>query len=354
MQVTARIIRNWADEGGIPDLTLAELDYRLVYALQAIYADPFLRDRLYLKGGTALNKLFLPGQGRLSVDLDFNAVGSREQVLEERTPISQRVKAVLGKQDSSYDLTYRWRYEQAAVYARFSPLTGAAPQRLKLEISFIERFAVLGREERTLISSPFDEPVAINTYHLEELTSTKLRALYDRRKGRDIYDLFRITDYDLNWPAVRKMVLYYYYRANKVFHYPTFVNNIELKIAERGFRDDVQGLIRRGRTLDWPAACNQVLSKLTVLGELDDRDLLFLDLAKHLLQKPYPKASEEAFTRIEYPLAWLMEGLPISPEAAAVTQDDIKIHLPGAAGLGFPRKSGYEEKTESCKLVSEE
>ena len=181
MQVTARFIRNWADEGGIPDLTLAELDYRLVHALQAIYADPFLRDRLCLKGGTALNKLYLPGQGRLSVDLDFNAVGPREQVLEERTQISQTVMTVLKQQDSSYDFTYRWRYEQASVYARFSPLTGTAQQRLKLEISFIERFAILGREERTLLISPFDEPLVINTYHLEELTSTKLRALYDRR-----------------------------------------------------------------------------------------------------------------------------------------------------------------------------
>jgi hypothetical protein len=50
MQITARILRNWADEGGIPDLALAELDYRLVHALGAIYTDPFLRDRLYLKG----------------------------------------------------------------------------------------------------------------------------------------------------------------------------------------------------------------------------------------------------------------------------------------------------------------
>lgn len=57
MQVTTRTIRNWADEGGIPDLTLAELDFRLVHALQAVYADSFLRDRLLLKGGTALNKL---------------------------------------------------------------------------------------------------------------------------------------------------------------------------------------------------------------------------------------------------------------------------------------------------------
>jgi predicted nucleotidyltransferase component of viral defense system len=48
-----------------------------VHALRAIYTDPFLRDRLYLKGGTAPNKFYRPGTSRLSVDLDFNAVGSK-------------------------------------------------------------------------------------------------------------------------------------------------------------------------------------------------------------------------------------------------------------------------------------
>lgn len=46
MQVTTRTVRNWADDGGIPDLTLAELDFRLIHALQTVYEDPFLRDRL--------------------------------------------------------------------------------------------------------------------------------------------------------------------------------------------------------------------------------------------------------------------------------------------------------------------
>jgi predicted nucleotidyltransferase component of viral defense system len=201
MQVTTRTIRNWADEGGIPDLMLAELDYRLVCALQAVYTNSFLRDRLYLKGGTALNKLWLPGPNRLSVDLDFNAIGPKEQVLKERTQIGEAVAAVLRQQDSAYDLTYRWRYDQVTLYARYAPLSGTARQRLKLEISFIERFPIQGQAERMLVT-PFDEPLVINTYHLEELTSTKLRALYDRRKGRDIYDLYRITGFDLNRATV--------------------------------------------------------------------------------------------------------------------------------------------------------
>ena len=94
MQVTTRAIRNCADGGGIPDLTLAELDFRLIHALQAVYMDPLLCDRLYLEGSTALNKLYLPAANHLSVDLGFNTVGYREQVLRERTSIVKAVAAV--------------------------------------------------------------------------------------------------------------------------------------------------------------------------------------------------------------------------------------------------------------------
>lgn len=330
MEVTTRAIRTWGDEKGIPDLTLAELDYRLTHALQAIYSDPFLADRLYLKGGTALNKFYIPNQGRLSVDLDFNAVGARERVLDERTQFSQRTMNVLAQQDEEYDFTYRWRYDQATVYARYRPVTGVAQQRLKVEISFVERFAILEPVGKTLSIPTSESQVTVNTYRLEELTSTKLRALYGRRKGRDIYDLFRIADHELNHAAVRKMVLYYFYRAYQIFHYSTFVANVEQKIAKRSFRDDVRGLIRTGTSLDWPAACERVLDYYVFLDEMDDRDWLFMDLAKSLLRKPSPDASVEIIQDVEHPLAWLMEGVPISKEAAGKTVEDIQVHLPDA------------------------
>jgi len=54
MRLTSHVLRTWADDHQIPDLNLAELDYRLTQALDAIYSDPFPRERLYLKGGTAV------------------------------------------------------------------------------------------------------------------------------------------------------------------------------------------------------------------------------------------------------------------------------------------------------------
>ena len=51
---------------------------------------------------------------------------------QERTAIGEAIAAALEQQDSSYDLTYRGRYDQLTVYARFSPLSGTARQRLQV------------------------------------------------------------------------------------------------------------------------------------------------------------------------------------------------------------------------------
>jgi len=91
LELTQTRIRKWADTLKIKDLRLAELDLRLLNALKAICSDSFLSERLYLKGGTVLNKLYLKETARLSVDLDFNAIGEKEQVLQERKAIRLRI-----------------------------------------------------------------------------------------------------------------------------------------------------------------------------------------------------------------------------------------------------------------------
>ena len=83
-ELTNHVLRIWADEQELSDLLFAELDYRLATILEAIYHDNFLAERLFMKGGTAINKLYLGETSRLSVDLDFNHIGPKEEVLKER------------------------------------------------------------------------------------------------------------------------------------------------------------------------------------------------------------------------------------------------------------------------------
>jgi predicted nucleotidyltransferase component of viral defense system len=67
--------------------------------LDTLQSHPFLKGRLALKGGTALN-LFAFDIPRLSVDIDLNYIGavSREAMLEDRPKIEQAVQAVFKRE----------------------------------------------------------------------------------------------------------------------------------------------------------------------------------------------------------------------------------------------------------------
>ena len=73
---------------------------QLLGLLDAVRSHTFLRDRLALKGGTALN-LFVFDVPRLSVDIDLNYVGtaSRSEILEERPRLEEALQAVFGRED---------------------------------------------------------------------------------------------------------------------------------------------------------------------------------------------------------------------------------------------------------------
>jgi len=224
VELTQTSIRTWADETGIPSLIMAEQDLRLLYALQAIYSDPYLSSRLGLKGGTALNKLYFPELGRLSLDLDFNAVGTKEAVFTDRWPVVDRITAHLTGQDNNYVIKTNYSYEQTTIRASYLPTLGTRPQSIKLEISFVERFPILAPAIKSLEIPALGEPLSIQSY------------------------------------------------------------------------------------------------------ALDERDTIFLLLARHLLGQPIPGSRRDDVQAIEFPLRYLFEGYAITPEARNVTVDDIRLH----------------------------
>ncbi len=73
------------------------------------------------------------------------------------------------------------------------------PSKLKIEINTIEHFQVLPLryEHFTVKSDWFSGESEIVTYELVELIATKLRALYQRRKGRDLFDIWHVFKQNL-------------------------------------------------------------------------------------------------------------------------------------------------------------
>ena len=77
---------------------LLEKVFRLMALLDALNSHPFLKTRIALKGGTALN-LFHFDVPRLSVDIDLNYIGAvdRDTMLAEKPKAEQAVQAVCSR-----------------------------------------------------------------------------------------------------------------------------------------------------------------------------------------------------------------------------------------------------------------
>ena len=78
---------------------------RLSELLESLRSHPFLKPRIALKGGTALN-LFVFDVPRLSVDIDLNYIGAvdRDTMFAERPKVEQAVQAVHGRHEREQQL----------------------------------------------------------------------------------------------------------------------------------------------------------------------------------------------------------------------------------------------------------
>jgi predicted nucleotidyltransferase component of viral defense system len=327
-ELTETKIKKWSAEIGIADLGLSELDMRLTNALNVIYSDKFLSSRLYLKGGTAINKLYLQKTARLSVDLDFNSIGGKEDVMAQRNKVRDKIMLLLREQDEDYTMKKKDTYEQTTIKVGYKPAFGPSKQYMKVEISNIERFPVLGKALKEFKVPDSRDMIKINTYFIEELIATKLRALYDRLKGRDIYDLYFLSSLGFDRIQVRKLVLYYFYRSKKIFNPILFFKNINNKFLSKKYVDDVSTFARADVPFSIDTGVVRLLSSYSFLREFDVEDKDFLILARHLLGKPVKKTYIKRILEIEYPLRHLFKNdSRLSAEALNKSVEDIKLKI---------------------------
>jgi len=118
--------------------------------------------------------------------------------------------------------------------------------RIKIEINIEESFSILDRssKEFSVQSDWFAGNAKINTFHFNELIATKLRALYQRSKGRDVFDLWLALKHkDFNSSEAIRVFLEYMKKSGKIITKDMFEKNIALKLMEHSFMDDIGPLL---------------------------------------------------------------------------------------------------------------
>ena len=148
---------------------------------------PLLGAVLALKGGTAVNLCFGPPR-RLSVDLDFNFIGSedRDGMLERRPLVERSLESVA--RGRGYQLQWsRAEHAGRKAYLRYFSSAGVA-DRIEVDLNFLHRVTLDPPFVAELWQPADAERPSLNVVGIGELTSGKLCALLDRGAPRDLFD----------------------------------------------------------------------------------------------------------------------------------------------------------------------
>jgi predicted nucleotidyltransferase component of viral defense system len=228
----------WRREAPWPDDAQIEQDLILSRLMVEIANDDLLGPELAFRGGTCLHKLHFGEPARYSEDLDY--VRRTKSGVKPILTALRAIAVSVGLEEHSTERSGQM------VHAKFEtePTSGGGRIRVKVEINIAETESL-----RPRICIPFEVDsrwwagsAEIITFDLEELLGTKLRALYQRRKGRDLFDLwYALAHVDLDPEAV--VAAYKHYIGDQEFTFPELAANLDGKLEDRDFQDDLLQLL---------------------------------------------------------------------------------------------------------------
>lgn len=187
--ISARDIRSRARELGVPETTI-ERDYAQNWLLGHLASM-----NMALKGGTGIRKVYIENY-RFSDDLDFTLL----EKMDSAALNDSIENAVLGAKETSginfiEEISIEENINGFVVNVYFRILRSAGnPIKIKLDLTVSEREAVLLPLEKRKIIHPYSDDfyARIRAYSLDEIVAEKIRALFERTRPRDLYDVWHL------------------------------------------------------------------------------------------------------------------------------------------------------------------
>lgn len=253
-------IMEWSQQVPWQSNEQVEQDLVICRALVEIFSDEWLAGSLAFRGGTALHKLYLHPQPRYSEDIDL--VQIRAEPIKETVERLQAALSFLGNS------SVKPKRDGTQIICRFdSEFPPSIRLRLKVEANTREHFTAHGLKQFPfqVKSSWFKGSCNLTTYRLEELLGTKLRALFQRKKGRDLYDLFIAIKQKKDLDLDALIHSYREYMNFSVERPPTqreYLLNMEIKMRDSEFLGDTTALLRPDVPYDPHAAFDLVKTTL--------------------------------------------------------------------------------------------
>lgn len=251
-----------------------EQDLLLCRAMVALFDDKFLSSQIAMRGGTLLHKVHLAPPARYSEDIDLVVVGSRPAD-HIRRAIRRVLTDVLGTPKASVWDTIALAIRNTVKPSRVLRITYSArsiiePNRT-LEI-VVEANVTERKPHRAVVEMPFDFPFRDKTvetrvkgFDIHEMLGTKMRAMFQRKRGRDLFDLYWAltkSPTPIDPAAIIASFEHYLKQEGTKAGRAEFIGILDGHLKDRGFCSDMQPLLRTDIAYDPQAAGKYVKTHL--------------------------------------------------------------------------------------------
>jgi predicted nucleotidyltransferase component of viral defense system len=246
--IPQQYITEWSEFAPWQANEQVEQDLIICRSLVELFSDEFIAEKLAFRGGTALHKLFLKPQPRYSEDIDLVQISAESfgpSIDKIRKLLSFLGEPKIKQKDRNTTMIFNFESEIQPVQVL----------KLKVETNCREHFSVFNPKNKIfkVKSSWFEGECNITTYEIEELLGTKLRALYQRKKGRDLYDLFKALKSNDSLSKEKIIQVFQHYMKHEVTGIPSnasYLKNLEDKMKNPEFLGDTTALLRPDETYD--------------------------------------------------------------------------------------------------------
>jgi len=260
-----------------PSQRQVEQDLLLCQTMIALFEDSFLQSQIAMRGGTLLHKVHLAPPARYSEDIDLVVVGDRPEG-HIRKALNRVLKGVLGTPKQSVWEDLKLAIRNTVKPSRVLRMTYAVPSLTEpgksLEV-VVEANVTERTPYRPVVKIPFEFPfrdsvvrTQVNGYDIHEMLGTKLRALFQRRRGRDLFDLYWALTL-AKPPVIPAKIIesfqHYLKLEGSVAGQAEFVALLDAHLADRGFCSDMNPLLRVGIAYDPQQAGEYVKTNLLSL-----------------------------------------------------------------------------------------
>lgn len=226
----------WGVDHPWPELDQIEQDLLLSEAICEISNDNLLGNELALRGGTTFHKLFMKTPYRYSEDLDYvrSTEGGIGDIIDRFRVLGEKLGFEVTRKIGKFPKVF-WKYTSS----------NGIPSKIKIEINTFERSPAMGYffVEHAVDVSYYSGSARVRTFYEEELVATKIRALYQRSKGRDLYDIWlALSERGLSPEKI--LEAFPIYRPEQITA-KSSINNLHEKLADKDFATDIINLVRR-------------------------------------------------------------------------------------------------------------